>query len=217
MRLFSVAAPPRLRVSLGLGDLHFSLFRTFWLNSCIHLFIKFAGVSLASKMSLACLLWDKRQSKTSTSPSPQFSVFTTPWMAFTRTRGSDKFSHFIPLHIALIDSSLLVMMCSVSDRVAHSSRPWKSFDVCFVWNAYMLLYIRRDISCIMFRLFVFSFSFSLFHLWKKETIELETMNLHWMSTDCWFNQSINQSVIVGNNYISCYKIKTRIIITIINK
>lgn len=68
---------------------------------------------------------------------------------FTRTTGKVKFSNFIPMHMTLIDSVLWVMMCSVSQCVAHSSRPWRGFDVCFIQNAYTLLYIQRDISCRM--------------------------------------------------------------------
>lgn len=51
---------------------------------------------------------------------------------FTRTTENDKYSNFIPMHMALIDSMLWVMMCSVSQHVAHGSRPWRSSDVCFV-------------------------------------------------------------------------------------
>lgn len=54
------------------------------------------------------------------------------------------------MHMALIDSMLWVMISSVSQHVAHSSRPWRCFDVCFVWNAYTPLYIQCDIYSRMF-------------------------------------------------------------------
>lgn len=64
-----------------------------------------------------------------------------------QTAGNDKFSYLISMHMPLIDSWLPVMMHRVSDGVARSTRPWKSFDVdaffvvvvvvgVVVWNVY---------------------------------------------------------------------------------
>lgn len=104
-------------------------------------------------------------------------MFTLTWMCSQGLQGKVKFSNFIPMHMTLIDSPLWVMMCSVSQRVAHSSRPRRSFDVCFVWNAYTLLYIQRDISRSMFGLDKAS-------MWKTvKSIYLSTWDF-W-GANCW--------------------------------
>ena len=52
--------------------------------------------------------------------------------AFTSTIGKVKFGIFIQMHMTLIDRPLWLMMCSISQCVAHSSRLLRGFEVCFV-------------------------------------------------------------------------------------
>lgn len=100
----------------------------------------------------------------------------------TQTTGKVKFSSFIPMHMTLIDSPLWVMMCSVSQCVAHSSRPRRSFDVCFVWNAYTLLYIQCDISCRMLETCEAS-------MWRKTVKSIILNDLK--AVDCFFTVSLS--------------------------
>lgn len=91
--------------------------------------------------------------------------------------GNDKFSRLISMLMPLIDSWLPVMMHRVSDGVARSTRPWKSFDV----DAFFLLLlsmwlvllfgtpidvsrIHSDVPCVMFRLLWQVYLFSVFTL-----------------------------------------------------
>lgn len=144
---------------VGLGDLHFS-FSYHWFNGfgffgchyyiIIYYFSFDFLIYFVHKMTFGCLHKKKKKSDICKLKTTVLCLYIA-MVVFTWTTGNDKFSCFIPMHMTLIDSMLWVMMCSVSQSVAHSSRPWRSFDVCFVLNVYTLLYIRCDISCSMFR------------------------------------------------------------------
>lgn len=127
--------------------------------------------------------------------------------------GNDKFSRLISMHMPLIDSWLPVMMHRVSDGVARSTRPWKSFDV----DAFFLLLlssmwlvllfgtpidvfrIHSDVPCVMFLGCCGKFTFFQFSLWFRQTAvevrELGNLYLH-LFMKCQSAQSINWSIII---------------------